>query len=152
MPQEASNGRARAANGMDPIISERVKSDEAHGNARRHQDHQGTHAGKRMAAKKVMAPTALIRVLWKLCEDSQDPAPRTRTAFVPPKANEFDSIVRTATLLRATFGTKSRSHSGSGLRRCMVGKATECCIASNDSTASSAPAAPRRWGVQRLGR
>lgn len=33
------------------------------------------------------------------------PARKTNTAFVPPNANEFDSIVRTDAPSRATLGT-----------------------------------------------
>jgi hypothetical protein len=56
----------------------------------------------------------LIHRLGKVCapantplagKSSQGAARRTSTALVPPNANEFDSMVRTGALTRATLAT-----------------------------------------------
>jgi hypothetical protein len=44
----------------------------------------------------------------------------TTTAFNPPNANEFDMAIRSCAW-RATLGTKSRSHAGSGSSKFAVG-------------------------------
>ena len=73
-----------------------------------------------------------------------DPRRAMSTAFVPPKAKELDMTARSATSRRASLGTKSRSHRGSGRERWQVGGIVPVRSAITAAMNSTAPEAPKR--------
>src|SRR5262245_39213031 len=66
------------------------------------------------------------------------------TTFNPPKAKELERALRISAR-RASLGTTSRSHSGSGVVNSIVGGSRPSLKASTVATHSRAPAAPSVW-------
>src|SRR5262249_14402838 len=71
-------------------------------------------------------------------------APKATTVEFPPNANEFESATATRAS-RASFGTTSRSHAGSGSPEFVVGGTMPVAIVRTVATASIAPAEQRQW-------
>src|SRR5262249_35968859 len=67
--------------------------------------------------------------------------PKITVALVPPKPKLFDSA-RSTRFSRAWFGTTSRSHSGSGVSRLIVGGRMPRWTVSAVNAVSMPPAAP----------
>ncbi len=63
---------------------------------------------------------------------------------MPPNANEFERATETGAS-RATFGTTSRSHSGSLSPQLIVGGTIPVSIVRTVATASIPPAEHRQW-------
>src|SRR5580704_4845438 len=68
---------------------------------------------------------------------------KTRLALVPPKPNEFDSVMLTG-FSRGLCGTRSIAVPTEGLSRLIVGGTMLSRIASKQKIDSTAPAAPSR--------